>query len=217
MLDHPWSAVPRIRLVDDSEMAEILVSEIRHRIHNDLQWIACLATIQGRRTDDPGARAGFKAIARHVTALAPLYEIMLPSDSNREVDFGDYLYDLCSRIGDTGVLEESNVQLAVELTSVILPRDTAATLGIVVNELLTNAFKHAFPKGRHGQICVRLHADANGIILVLADDGCGLRCAAGQQGHGLWLVRELIRRIGGSIEHLNDSGTVWRIMISRIP
>lgn len=195
------------------DMAGMLLGEMRHRIRNDMQWIASLALIEGRRSHDPTVRAGFEAIARRAEALAPLYDHLIPGGNHNHVDFAAYLYELCSRIGATGALERRGILLTAELTSVRLSYDAAVALGIVVNELVTNAVKYAFPLGSEGRIDLRLHADTRGIVLLISDDGCGLGVAA--EGQGLGLVRGLIRQLGGEIGHRNDSGTVWRIVLNR--
>ena len=196
-----------------TDMTGMLLGEMRHRIRNDMQWIASLALIEGRRSRDPTARAGFEAIARRVEALAPLYDHLVPGGNYMHVDFAAYLYELCSRIGATGTLERRGILLTAELTSVRLTYDAAVALGIVVNELVTNAVKYAFPPGCEGRIDLRLHADSRGIVLLISDDGCGLGVAA--EGQGLRLARGLIRQLGGQIGHRNDSGTVWRIALNR--
>jgi two-component sensor histidine kinase len=101
--------------------------------------------------------------------------------------------------------------LTVELNSVRVSHDTAATLGIVIKELLTNAVKHAFPQRSAGRISLRLHADSGGTVLLISDNGRGLVLAV--EGHGLRLIRRLVHQLGGEIGHCYDGGTVWRITL----
>jgi two-component system, sensor histidine kinase PdtaS len=82
-------------LVTDGEMARILLREMQHQISNDMQLITSLATIQGRQSPNPSPQAGLEVVARRVAALAPLYEHLIPIGTHREIDFGNYVHELC--------------------------------------------------------------------------------------------------------------------------
>jgi two-component sensor histidine kinase len=192
----------------DADAATALLREIEYRTRNDLQSIASLAEIASRRTNDPFAQAGFAAIGRRVMAVAALYD-HLRGGSAAQVELGSYLSALCCRIRTARDFEQKGIFLATaESACVRTGIDIAATLGIIVTELVSNAEAHAFPEGEGGRILVSLRAEAAGIVLAVADDGRG---ASNTTGFELELVRSLARYAGGEIERQSGIGTVWRI------
>lgn len=193
----------------DPDAAAALVLEIEHRTRNDLQSIASLAGIASRRTDDPFAQAGFAAIGRRVMAVAALYDHLLRAGSAAQVELGSYLSALCSRIRIARDFEQNRIFLATtESACIRTDIDTAATLGIIVTELVSHAETRAFPEGEGARIVVSLHTEAARIVLLVADDGQG---ACTMTEFELNLVRSLARYAGGDIERYSGVGTVWRI------
>jgi two-component sensor histidine kinase len=194
-----------------TEEAEILLSEMKHRTRNDLQSIASFAALQSRRTGDLMAKVGFEEIGRRAFALAALYDHLLQLGARSEVDLASYLCALCARIDAAQGLEREKIALVSELVATARTDfDTAAELGIIVNELVTNAAKHAFKPGYGGRIVVRLHADPGGTALIVSDDGCGLGTASAET-LGLELVHGLIRHRGWQVQQEIGGGTTWRI------
>lgn len=189
---------------------EVLLKELHHRAKNNLQLIASLL--------DLGAGAGgAQALAEcreRIHSISLVHEKLYQSGTFARIDFADYLRSLgeqieqaWSRVGD------EQVSLGVECAEFSLPLDTAIPCGLVVNELLTNAFKHAFPPGRGGRITLRAAATAGRIVIDVIDDGVGMKTgAAERKGHiGLELVNALARQLRGEVRFQSQPGTSIRL------
>ncbi|HEY0419588.1 MAG TPA: GAF domain-containing protein [Acetobacteraceae bacterium] len=188
---------------------ETMWREMQHRVRNDLQLVGSLAERHMRRAG-PGRTDGFEAIASRVLSFAALYDHLLGAGMARRVDLGDYLRRLCSRIEAAQDLSSRGIALAVETQPAEMGIDAAASLGVVVNELVTNAIRHAFAAAG-GRITVRLVPGdgTSGAMLSVSDDGRGFDAAA--EGRGLHLARQLVERLGGVLGRSDAAGTTWCI------
>lgn len=191
-----------------------MIGELQHRIRNDLQVLHGFAHLRARQTGDAGSAADFDAISRRLVSLAALYDHLLGAGLERQVEFGDYLRNLCARIEAAEDLAGRGITLEAELCQVALGFEAAVGLGVAVNELVANAAEHAFG-GRGGRIVVRLMpgTDPGGpATLLVADDGCGFEHAP-EGGTGLSYVRRMVARAGARIEREDGGGTTWRILL----
>jgi two-component sensor histidine kinase len=186
---------------------EILLRELHHRVKNNLQTLLGMLSLAERHSQTAEAREALRDVRARVESMAVLQRLLYQKDALGSVGAFPFLEELCQAVarayGRSG--------LAVEIlpTHILLSLDMAAAIGMIVNELLTNAYKHAFAGRGEGRVIVELARVRNGrsdLVLAVEDDGCGFRDGRGE-GTGLTLVRGLASQLGGTCTIGNGSGT----------
>jgi two-component sensor histidine kinase/CHASE1-domain containing sensor protein len=193
---------------------EILLRELHHRVKNNLQVIASLFSLQARYLPDARSKEIFEESRNRVFSIALAHEKLYRSKDLGRIDFSEYARNLIGHLHSmfgTG----SGVSLVTEIHEMTLPVETAIPCGLVINELVTNAFKHAFPAGRRGAIRVVLRElDSSQWMMAVEDDGVGLPAgiALGKADSlGLDLVSILAAQIGAEVELRREGGTSFRM------
>jgi PAS domain S-box-containing protein len=183
---------------------EALLQEIHHRVKNNLQVICSLLNLQSRRIEDRDTLQMFRESQDRVRSMALIHERLYCSQDMAKVDFGDYLRDLTNQMVRSYRSKSNQVKLTVSADDVGLSLDKAVPCGLVTNELISNAMKHAFPDGRDGEIHVSLRSDHDQrLTLCVADNGVGLPGDLDIDARntlGLQLIRVLTRQMGGTTE-----------------
>jgi two-component sensor histidine kinase len=182
-----------------------LFDELNHRVKNNLTIVSGLLTMQARHSSDPNVRDQLLKAVDRIQSIADLHAMLYRGGRKDEVAVRGYLEDLCARLSRT-LLEGREVRLDLHAEPVSLPIDEAVRLGVIVNELVTNAAKHAYAPNDHGVIWVRLTRTDEGLCLSVADLGQGM----GEQpagGLGMRLVRSLVERDGGQLTIKSSHGT----------
>lgn len=151
---------------------DLLLLELQHRVKNNLQMIAALIRLEARNLPTEATAAALSGIAGRIEALRILYEFLSPQDKNQEVDLGTYLSQIASSVMRTHALEGIRLNLKVDVYPVSI--NIAMPCGLLINELLTNALKHAFVDRDSGTITLSCIAEEKGCRVVVADDGLGL-------------------------------------------
>jgi PAS domain S-box-containing protein len=198
---------------------EILLKELHHRVKNNLQVISSLLSLQSRTIEDGPTRELFDASRGRVKSMALIHEQLYRSHDLATVDFGEYVRSLAGNLFRSYAGSPDAVALTLDVEDVSLTVDTALPCGLIINELITNSLKHAFPRGRKGEIRVGLRAEADQTYeLSISDDGIGLPAdsdAAGAPSSGLQLVATLAEQVGANVEVQRDGGTRFRIRFPR--
>jgi PAS domain S-box-containing protein len=190
---------------------EVLLQEIHHRVKNNLQIISSLVGMQLRRLQDSASRETLEQCQHRVQAIALIHEKLYQSSSLASVPLTDYVRSLAQDIMHAASASTSSVSLELALADIALPIDTAIPCGLILNELITNALKHAFPDGRQGIIRISISQLDNGQLqLAVIDNGVGLpssvdvrRC----RSMGLQLVNTLAGQLAAQFEVVVDGGT----------
>jgi two-component sensor histidine kinase len=204
-------------LVEDKnrllEQKKNLAAELQHRVRNNLQLVYGMLSKQLDDTHDRRGQRGIKGIARRVSTLAQVYDHLNGSEMTRTTDFASYVKSLCVDIAEIQGPSASGIALTCESESLILDLDVVTALGLVVAELVTNSYDHAFPDGNGStNVSVRRAAgDAEAATITIRDSGKGFDPAAEGKRHGIGLVRRLIEQVRGSVIVESDRGTVWTI------
>lgn len=191
---------------------EALLKEIHHRVKNNLQIISSLLSLQMGYAPDNMSRSAFEDGKHRVRSMALIHEKLYQSQNLAQVDLAEYIEDLVRYLSHSYQLAPPTPTLRLELEKVYLTIDTAVPCGLILNELITNTFKHAFPPGQTmtSEIFVALHSLPNNeITLVVADNGVGLHHAISWQTPttlGLQLVNTLVRQLNGRIELTRQYG-----------
>ncbi|WP_265943953.1 sensor histidine kinase [Dechloromonas sp. A34] len=180
----------------------ILLNEVHHRVKNNLQVISSLLNLQATHTSDPRLRAALGESQSRVRAMALTHQLLYERKDYSRIDLGEYLERLAQSLWGTYHESRANVVLARALPDErqFVDFDRAISCGLVVNELVTNAFKHAFADGRGGEIRIELQESADELVLIVADDGAGLPEGfdlAKVSSLGLQLVPLFVEQIGG--------------------
>ncbi len=197
------------------------IREIHHRVKNNLQTIAALLRLQGRRLDSPEARQAIKESERRIRSIAIVHET-LSREAREEVEFSDIVKPLVRVVEESVSTEDGGVRFDVEGDAGELPGEVATSLAVVLNELMQNAVDHAFPQDDtdepfHGSVTVRLSRRAQDLVVEVIDDGVGLPEGFSldqAKGLGLSIVQALVTgELAGSIEMYNEKGTRVEVRI----
>jgi PAS domain S-box-containing protein len=193
---------------------EALLREIHHRVKNNLQVTSSLLRLQAGTIEDPQTREVFAGTQDRIRSMALVHEKLYQSTNLSRIDFAEYIGALADLLFKSYAVNSSLIKFAVEGEQVFLNIDTAVPCGLIVNEILSNALKHAFPDGRSGEIVVRLQQTNGSCVMTIRDSGIGLKPeseSAPVRTLGLQLVRGLVQQIEGAVEVGRDGGTVFTI------
>ena len=184
---------------------------------NNLQQIEGLIAMESGTLSDPEARHALSALSGRVRAMGAVHQRLISSNSVVELAVSGFMSDLCRDIGRSHNLGKRSIRLDVQVDDSKIHIERAVIVGLLVNELVTNALKHAFPNGRSGVVTVRYGKEAAGTVLEVADDGVGLdpeRGAADAARHlGLRLIDGFADQLNGTMEFVSDGGTRARLVL----
>jgi len=200
------------RLRTSEERKEALLREVHHRVKNNLAVICSLFSLQSNRAKDQMIAEIFSEMESRVHSMALVHEILYGSDNLARIDFAKYAESLVQNIYLSHG-SSSAVKLKKELEPVTMSVDLAVPCGLILNELMSNVFKHAFSNGTKGEITMRLLRRPGGLCrLCVEDNGVGIPSdldVSATKSLGLRLVNMLVRQIRGSFELSNvNPGTL---------
>jgi two-component sensor histidine kinase len=187
--------------------------EMDHRTRNNFQIVTSLLQLQATRSASAEVKAALKEASERLQAVSAVYAALAPSSQNlAAVRLHDQLEEICSQIR-RGILPEGIV-LETELEPILVPHETAVAVGIIVNELVTNACKHAFPDGR-GSVAVRCARVGANARIEVADDGCGLPAGPERKtGLGTRLIAAFVHRVRGVSEvRSSEAGSTYVVTV----
>jgi two-component sensor histidine kinase len=176
--------------------------------------VASLLSLQSRKVKSPESLSLFQESMDRVRAMALIHENLYRSESAAAIGAVDYIRRLANDLMAAYALRAGNVDLKLDVADVSLTPDTAFPCGLIINELVSNSLKHAFPEGRSGTICIGLQRDGDALELTVADDGKGLPegiDASSGGSLGLRLVRNLAGQLGGALQVESGPGTRFTV------
>lgn len=195
---------------------EILLQEIHHRVKNNLQVISSLLNLQSQGIHDKKTLEVFQESQNRIRSMALIHERLYRSSDLARVDFAEYIRNLASFLIRS--YRSRAVRLDVQASDIYLSIDNAVPCGLIVNELISNALKHAFVDGREGEICVMMQQLADQQVkLIVRDNGVGLPKDVDYMNTGslgLQLVTMLVQQLDGTIEIRNNAGAEFAIVFS---
>ena len=199
---------------------EVLLKEVHHRVKNNLQVISSLLAMQADSLQDSAAREALQETQRRVQSMALIHERLNQHEDVDQLDFREYVEALARDLLYCYQRDSESVRLRFHLTSVSLALGQAIPCGLILNELITNAMKYAFPDGREGEIVIILTCDPDGLVkLTVSDDGVGLPSGfvlRNSTSLGLRIVDILSRQLGGTTELLAGAGTSLSLIFQRV-
>jgi two-component sensor histidine kinase len=183
----------------------VLLQEVHHRVKNNLAVISSLLSMKADATGSPEAKAALEASQKRVFSMALIHEHLYGSSSLDRINFSDYVRELVGGLYAALSDETGRISIEVDVGPIEMGIERAVPCALILNELLTNAFKYAFPGERSGRICVALQECAPELLeLSVEDDGVGFPAGAlaeqNTQSLGLKIVGILIKQLEGSLE-----------------
>lgn len=202
---------------EKNKYIESLIRELHHRVKNNLQVVSSLMSLQSNRLDDDKAKQALEEGRTRVDAMAMIHQKLYLDNELAAVDMSDYLKNLSLSLANSFGFDNTNVRTTIELPGKSMDIDRAIPIGLIVNELLTNAFKHAFKDIAHPLISISLkQTEEKTIELKVADNGKGLQPAADLKksgSFGMKLVHTLVDQLNGELSLKQNPGTVFTIAI----
>ena len=203
----------------DLKIKTALIQEIYHRTKNNMAVISAMISIQSRHTENDYVKSTFREINNKIQAMSLVHQKLYQSKNLSNIDFKEYVEDLAKLLMQSFGAESRKIDSKLELENVNILIDSAIPLGLILNELVSNIFKHAFPNKKDGKIFIRLFKDDDNIInLQLSDNGIGLphNFDIRKDGSmGLSSVFSLVeRQLKGSISAKSENGLKWHIKIN---
>jgi two-component system, sensor histidine kinase PdtaS len=201
------------------EEKDVLLQEIHHRVKNNLQVISALIELQIQYMKDPGSINTLRDSQNRIRTMALIHETLYRSHDLSKVEFHAYIRKLVDALFETYSIEENTIRTVFDVDEILLDVDTAIHCGLIVNELVSNTFKHAFPNGRNGTITIGFHWTGPSYTLTYADNGVGIPEGIdfkNTESLGLKLVNLLsTEQLEGTIELTREQGTKYRIVFPR--
>jgi two-component sensor histidine kinase/integral membrane sensor domain MASE1 len=195
---------------------ELLLKEIHHRVKNNMQVICSLLNLEARSFNDARIAAAFADSQYRVKSMALVHEHLYQSRTLGRISMPTYLRALVDGVARSQP-DGERVRCDVQSEDITMPLDTAVPCGLIVNEIVTNVFKHAFPAGRGGHLTIALRHGSHGEIeLLMSDDGVGLPCANSSlagTGFGMRLIALLVEQLQARLELLPTPGTTMRLIM----
>src|SRR6476469_6000291 len=189
---------------------EVLLKEIHHRVKNNLQIVSSMLNLQMDQLSDAKAIGLFKESQNRVRSIALFHEKLYQSRDLGRVEIAEYLKALAHDSFATYGVNPDDIVLAVHTKDIPLGVDAAISCGLIVNELVSNSLKHAFPGRRQGQVEVILRSDGSDVVLEVADNGVGIPASLDVHGAstlGLTLVAIFTEQVGGAMDLTREEGT----------
>lgn len=204
-----------LKIKKSLEEKSILIKEIHHRVKNNLQLISSLLYLQGSYEKDEKYKELLAESESRVKSMAVLYDKIHQNENVNKINLGEYIKSINSGLkGQYDV--NDNIKLIDEIENIELDIDKAILCGLIINELVTNAFKYAFSDQTNKKIIVKISKEVDSIIISVSDNGKGIKGnleEVSRNSLGLNLVKNLARQLEGSIKMENSKGTAFKVEI----
>ncbi len=206
------------RINESLQEKVVLLREIHHRVKNNLQVVSSLLNLQSGYIEDKKSLEIFRENQNRVRSMALIHEKLYQSKDLNKIEFSEYIQSLSRDLFRSYNQDASKVKLNSDLQGIKLEIDTAILCGLIINELITNCFKHAFPNGRNGEVNIIMKEEnINKFLLVVKDDGIGFPAHVDYKNTdslGLQLVNTLTEQLGGNLSLHRNGFTEFKIEFS---
>ena len=195
----------------------VLLREIHHRVKNNLQIIISLLKLQSRYMTDENTIAAFRECQNRVMAMSLVHEKLYQSEDISKIDLGNYVRFLGNSLFQFFGRSGKGVTFTTDIQNISLDINTAIPVGLMINELVSNSLKHAFPDGRAGEISIAIHQKDRQLTIVYKDNGVGIPADfdwLNAKSLGLRLVISLVEQLQGTIELDRSAGTAFTIVVN---
>jgi|Deesub1362B_J571_1020462.scaffolds.fasta_scaffold00001_587 PAS domain S-box-containing protein len=194
---------------------EVLLQEIHHRVKNNMQIISSLLRLQARQANNPQFEQLIQVCQNRIRSMALIHEKFYETSDFSKIDFNDYARRLLSYLLAIYIKDENQISLEIDIQDVFLDINKAIPCGLLINEIVSNSLKHAFPGGRKGKITLKMKkGKSQEVELVIADNGVGFPGEIDFQKTatlGLQLVKDLVRQLNGRFDLIQKQGIEYRV------
>jgi len=199
---------------------EMLLAEIHHRVKNNLQVISSLLRLQSRFIEDEAAVNIFKETQNRVRSIAILHEKLYQSDDLAKIKVDEYVKLLAEDLLYFYELDNSKVEMKIDIEKVYLNIETAIPCGLIIDELVSNSLKYAFKRKKNGTITINLHSNnENKFTLTVSDDGVGIPLTVDPENSetfGMQLIKYLSNQLKADLELNRDNGTEFKLEFNEL-
>ena len=199
---------------------EMLLQEIHHRVKNNLQVISSLLRLQSRYINDQKSIDIFKETQNRVRSIAILHEKLYQSEDLAKIRFDEYVKILAEDLLYFYELDKSNINMKIDMEEISLNIETAIPCGLIIDEMVANSLKYAFPDGRNGEIKIELHSDdKNKYFMCVSDNGIGISTDIDPEKtdtFGMQLIKYLTKQLKASIELDKSNGTAYNLTFNEL-
>lgn len=195
---------------------EVLLREVHHRVKNNLQIIISLLNLQSRYITDATTLSAFRESQNRVRAMALVHEKLYRSTDLATIDLDDYIRFLGNNLLDFFGTMRKGITLTMDIHDIFLAIDTAIPFGLMINELISNSLKYAFPGGRKGEISISIHRQDHTLTIQYKDNGVGIREDfdwRNAKSMGLQLVTALVDQLDGTIDLDRTAGSLFTMVV----
>ena len=193
---------------------EVLLKEVHHRVKNNLQIVSSLINLQSSEIDNENLRNKFLEIQARIKAMAIIHELLYTEETYNKINAKDYLLNLISYLYGIYEINYQKIKLEKEIDNIELPIEKAITLGLIANEIITNAFKYAFPDNRSGYLRIIFKQLGNSkVIFEIRDNGIGMQETfnlASSKSLGMQLIYILSKQIKADFEFSSQNGCEYK-------
>jgi len=211
---HKWHAENKVAA--SLKEKDILLREIHHRVKNNLQIISSLLRLQSRKIEDNSLQEIFQVSQQRIRSIALIHENLYLSDDLGQIDFSKYIHNLTSHLSSINAADAKGINFKISTDNIFLDINRAIPCGLLLNELITNALKYAFPEETKGEIKIDLERHKqNKLRLSIADNGIGFPKGLDfrkTESLGLQLVNSLISQLNGTIKMQQKTGTKFTLV-----
>lgn len=193
---------------------EVLLKEIHHRVKNNLQIISSLLNLQQNSIEGEESLVVFKESQNRIKSMALIHEKLYQSEDLTKIDFPEYIRSLVYHLFKSYAVDYSVIRSVINVEDILFDIDISIPCGLIINELVSNSLKYAFPDGKKGEIEIDLHLEGEKNVLRISDNGIGLPKDLNIQNSdtlGLRLVNILVDQIDGELSLDNTNGTSFKI------
>ncbi len=196
------------------EEKEILLKEAHHRVKNNLQIISSLLYLQLKKFEDEKTKEVFLEIYNRIKSMSLIHERLYQSKNLAKINCNEYITKLINNLLQSHGQKIEDIQLDINVRDVFLGIDIATPCGLIINEVVSNSLKHAFPNNTKGKISIDLHKEEENFILTIKDNGVGLQknlVIQKTETLGLSLVKNLVKQLNGILEINSNDGTEFKV------
>jgi two-component sensor histidine kinase len=202
----------------DEELKEktVLIQEINHRVKNNIAVISSLLNMQVSKSKDKYHKLLFEECKNKIDAIASIHRITYKSKNYDQVNIQEFVEELIQDLLEFYKTDSQSIIIAQEIESIFVPLDIATPLALIINEVITNSYKHAFPDKKEGVILLNVFTSGNDIKLEIIDNGVGFNNEDIREGSlGIDIINGLAEQLNGRVKFENDNGTKFTLTLPK--
>ncbi len=196
---------------------EVMLKEIYHRVKNNLQVVSSLLNLQANQIENPETKKIFMTSSSRVKAMSLVHELLYQSDNLAQIDMRKYAHSLLKHLSDLYHIDSHRVKAIIDSDHILLSIEDAIPCGLIINELISNVFKHGFSSGKSDEITISIKQSEDKIVLKVHNNGASLPQdfdLLNTKTLGMQLINSLTKQLGGTIKSDSSNGTTFTLSFS---